>query len=168
MDKKMLCSSDHDQVQFWRRNNTRFNQRNICEETTSNHVTCNIFGHITIHEHKTNNAADSTVLAVTRTKRRVFLFSCPSPPLVRRQHMQGVPRIRKGPQFAHTGSLCSPAARLHKRTSPGRTRIVLCVVAGVPLLLRWLAWKTSPPHIAASKRHALIDLSTIKMKFYLI
>ncbi|XP_045100974.1 uncharacterized protein LOC123497989 [Portunus trituberculatus] len=50
MDKKMLCSSDHDQVQFWRRNNTRFNQRNICEETRSNHVTCNIFGHITIHD----------------------------------------------------------------------------------------------------------------------
>ncbi|MPC48168.1 hypothetical protein E2C01_041936 [Portunus trituberculatus] len=58
-------------------------------------------------EHKTNNAADSTVSAVTRTQRCVFLFSCPSPPLVRRQHMQGVPRTRKGPQFAHTKSLCS-------------------------------------------------------------
>ncbi|MPC63076.1 hypothetical protein E2C01_057168 [Portunus trituberculatus] len=48
----------------------------------------------------------------------------------------------------------SPAVRPRKRTSPGRTRVVLYVAAGVPLLLRWLAWKTSPPLIAASKRHA--------------
>ncbi|MPC61551.1 hypothetical protein E2C01_055625 [Portunus trituberculatus] len=109
-------------------------------------------------EHKTNNAADSTVLAVTRTQRRVFLFSRPSPLLVRRQHMQGVPRTRKGPQFTPHGVLdpvaCdSPAARPRKQTSLGRTRVVLCVAAGVPLLLRWLAWKTSPPLIAVSKRH---------------
>ncbi|MPC38134.1 hypothetical protein E2C01_031638 [Portunus trituberculatus] len=49
----------------------------------------------------------TAVLAVTHTQRRVFLFSRPSPSLVRRQHMQGIPRTHKGPQFAYTGSLCS-------------------------------------------------------------
>ncbi|KAG0728539.1 Transposable element Tcb1 transposase [Chionoecetes opilio] len=48
-DEKTFRSSDHGRVRVWRRDNTRYEPRNICTETRSGHVTCNVFGWISMH-----------------------------------------------------------------------------------------------------------------------
>ena len=47
--KKTFCSTNHGRLHCWRRNNTRYERQNIFEEARSGHVTCNVWGWISVH-----------------------------------------------------------------------------------------------------------------------
>lgn len=48
-DEKTFRSSNHGKIHCWRYNNTRYERRNIFEEARSGHVTCNLWGWMSIN-----------------------------------------------------------------------------------------------------------------------